>query len=173
MTVPAPDSPADLPTFRYVARDEQGTRRLGAALAAVLPAGTTVGLAGTLGAGKTRLVQVIAAACGVAPERVVSPTFVLCQPYEGTRTLYHLDAYRLKDEDEFLDLGPEEYFESDGLTLVEWSDRVASCLPPERIEIHIQVAGETAREFEVAALGAQYAHVPEALRRVLATPANR
>jgi tRNA threonylcarbamoyladenosine biosynthesis protein TsaE len=137
----------------FTARDEQDTRRLGAALAEVLPAGTTVALIGTLGAGKTRLVQAITEACGVPREAVVSPTFVLCQEYHGRRTVYHLDAYRLRDEDEFLQLGPEEYFESDGLTLIEWADRVIGCLPPERLELHIEVTGDSAREFRLVAVG--------------------
>ena len=79
-------------SYCFVAHGEDDTQRLGAALAAVLPPGTTVALIGTLGAGKTRLVQALAEACGVPPATVVSPTFVLCQPYHGRRTLYHLDA---------------------------------------------------------------------------------
>jgi tRNA threonylcarbamoyladenosine biosynthesis protein TsaE len=121
----------------------------------VLPPGTTVALIGTLGAGKTRLVQALAAGCGVPRETVVSPTFVLCQEYHGQRTLYHLDAYRLKDDDEFLELGPEEYFASDGITLIEWADRVLDCLPPQRLEIHIEVVGDTARQFRLAAVGGE------------------
>jgi len=140
--------------FCFQAQNEDDTRRLGAALANVLPAGTPVALMGTLGAGKTRLVQAIAQGRGVPPDTVVSPTFVLCQEYQGRRRmLYHMDAYRLKDDDEFLQLGPEEYFESDGITLVEWADRVIDCLPPDRIEIHIEVAGETVRRFEVVGVG--------------------
>ena len=139
--------------FRFVAQNEDDTRRLGAALADVLPAGTTVALMGTLGAGKTRLVQAIARALGVPAGTVVSPTFVLCQEHHGRRTLHHMDAYRVKDDDEFLQLGPEEYFESDGITLVEWADRVIDCLPPDRIEIHIEVVGETARRFDVIVVG--------------------
>ena len=69
------------------------------------------------GRAKTRLVQAIAEACGIDRREVVSPTFVLIQEHHGRRTIYHVDAYRLRDEDEFLALGPEEYFESDGLTL--------------------------------------------------------
>ena len=140
-------------SYRFVARNEADTRRLGAALAEVLPPGTTVALVGTLGAGKTRLVQALAEACGVPHDTVVSPTFVLCQPYHGRRTLFHLDAYRLADDDEFLELGPEEYFESDGLTLIEWADRVHRCLPPERLEIRIEVTGETERTFAITAVG--------------------
>ena len=141
--------------FTFLADNESDTQRLGAALAKVLPPGTTVALIGTLGAGKTRLVQALAAGCGVPPETVVSPTFVLCQEYHGRRTLYHLDAYRLKDDDEFLELGPEEYFASDGITLIEWADRVIACLPPQRLEIHIEVVGDTARQFRLVAVGGE------------------
>jgi len=140
-------------TFVFDAASEADTDRFGAALAAVLPPGTTIGLYGTLGAGKTRLVQAIAAALGVSREDVVSPTFVLCQRYQGSRTIYHLDAYRLKDEDEFRELGPEEFFESDGLTIIEWADKVADCLPEERIEIQIEVTGATARRLVVSGTG--------------------
>ena len=118
-----------------------------------LPDGTTVALCGTLGAGKTRLVQAIAEAAGVDRRDVLSPTFVLIQEYHGRRTIYHIDAYRLRDEDEFLALGPEEYFDGDGLVLVEWADRVERCLPKDRIEIHIEVTGPQSRRFEIIALG--------------------
>jgi tRNA threonylcarbamoyladenosine biosynthesis protein TsaE len=75
---------------------------------------------------------------------------VLVNEYRGGRMpVFHFDTYRLKDEDEFLALGPEEYFEGDGLTFVEWGDRVAELLPKERIEITIRVIEETKREFTV------------------------
>jgi tRNA threonylcarbamoyladenosine biosynthesis protein TsaE len=130
--------------------NEQDTERLGAALAAALPPGTTVGLIGTLGAGKTRLVRAVAAALGVPETNVTSPTFVLVNEYRGGRmNVYHFDTYRLKDEDEFLALGPEEYFESSGLTLVEWSNRVADLLPTERVDITIEVTGESSRRVTI------------------------
>ena len=139
--------------FIYDAVDEADTAALGAALAEVLPDGAVVALCGTLGAGKTRLVQAIAEATGVDRREVVSPTFVLIHEYCGRRPVYHLDAYRIADDDEFLELGPEEYFEGDGLTLVEWADRVAACLPHDRIEIHIEVTGTDSRRFEIVGLG--------------------
>jgi len=152
--------------FVFDAADETGTDRLGTALAGCLPPGTTVALCGTLGAGKTRLVQAIAAACGAAREEVVSPTFVLCQKYEGTRTIYHLDAYRLKDDDEFRALGPEEFFESDGLTIVEWADKVADCLPDERVEIDIEVTGPTSRRFVVRPVGQSFKGIVPSLSKL-------
>ncbi len=132
--------------FTFTANDERDTERLGAALAAVLPAGTVVALVGTLGAGKTRLVEAVAAALGVPRDTVTSPTFVLVNEYrEGRLPVYHFDTYRLKDDDEFLELGPDEYFDSDGVSLVEWADRVEHLLPAERIEITLEVTGEHER----------------------------
>lgn len=134
--------------FIFEAADEHDTDRLGAALAATLPVGSlTIALSGTLGAGKTRFVQALAGALGVPREAVVSPTFVLCQQYDGKRAIYHLDAYRIRDDDEFRELGVEELFASDAIVVVEWGERVASCLPEERLEIEIEVAGPTSRRF--------------------------
>jgi tRNA threonylcarbamoyladenosine biosynthesis protein TsaE len=151
--------------FVYEAADESGTAALGAALADVLPDGTTVALCGPLGAGKTRLVQAVAEAVGVDRRNVTSPTFVLIQEHHGRRALCHIDAYRLRNEDEFLALGPEEYFQGDGLVLVEWADRVASCLPKNRMEIHIEVTGPQSRRFEVTPVGRRYAETVERLRQ--------
>ena len=95
---------------------------------------------------------------------VVSPTFVLVHEYQGQWPVYHLDAYRVVDEDEFLQLGPEEYFDGDGLTLVEWADRVRGCLPPDRVEVHIELGGPESRRFEIVSFGAPYEGVIERLR---------
>jgi tRNA threonylcarbamoyladenosine biosynthesis protein TsaE len=153
--------------FIYDTVDEAGTDALGAALARVLPNGTTVALCGTLGAGKTRLVQAIAEASGVDRREVVSPTFVLIQEHHGRRQVYHIDAYRVADEDEFERLGPDEYFEGEGLTLVEWADRVEMCLPPDRVAVHIEVTGPQSRRFEILAVGHGYDAIVEQLRAAM------
>lgn len=132
------------------AHNEHDTQRLGAALARSLPPGTVIGLSGPLGAGKTRLVQAVATALGNPPGSVTSPTFVLVNEYtRGSMPVYHFDTYRLKDEDEFLNLGPDEYFDRPGLTFIEWSDRVAHLLPHDRIEITIEPLTETQRRFTI------------------------
>jgi len=148
-------------------RDQQGTDQFGAALSRALPDGAVIALIGTLGAGKTALVQAIAAAEGVVRAEVTSPTFVLVNEYHGRRKLYHLDTYRLHDDDEFLGLGPEEFFESPGLTFVEWADRVERCLPAERLEIAIEVTGDTARRFTLVPRGLRYEATLEQLRKTL------
>ncbi len=134
--------------FTFVAESEADTDRLGKLLADVLPAGTVVALVGTLGAGKTRLVQAVASALGVPRDEVTSPTFVLVNEYlDGRLPVYHFDAYRLRDEDEFNELGPEEYFEGGGITFVEWADRVERSLPVECLRIDIEVTGNESRQF--------------------------
>jgi tRNA threonylcarbamoyladenosine biosynthesis protein TsaE len=134
--------------FTFLANSEHDTERLGVALASVLRGGTVVGLIGPLGAGKTRLVQAVATALGVPAGRVTSPTFVLVNEYtSGRLPVYHFDTYRLKDDDDFLNLGPEEYFDSAGITFVEWADRVATLLPASRLEITIDPTSETDRSF--------------------------
>lgn len=134
------------------------TDRLGAALAATLQDGAVVALCGTLGAGKTRLVQALAAACDIDRSEVTSPTFVLCQEHSGSRTLYHFDVYRLAGDDEFQRLGPHEYFSAGGITLIEWADKVAASLPEERLEISIAVTGDSARQFTLRAFGDEMQH---------------
>jgi tRNA threonylcarbamoyladenosine biosynthesis protein TsaE len=140
--------------FVFDAADEAATDRFGAALAAELPPGTTVALCGTLGAGKTRLVQAIAAAFGIPREEVVSPTFVLHQQYRGNRMINHLDAYRVRDEDEFRELGIEELLGNDAITIIEWADRVAGVLPADHVRVEIEVTGPTSRRFRVQGLRA-------------------
>ena len=149
----------------FEAEDEDATQRFGKVLAGVLQPGTAVALVGTLGAGKTRLVQAIAAACGVPRGDVVSPTFVLCQQYRGTRTINHLDAYRLRDEDEFRELGGDEILSSDAITIIEWADRITDALPDDYLQIEITVEGPTARRFVVRAVGDQYQDVIANLAR--------
>ena len=77
--------------------------------------------------------------------------------------IYHIDAYRLRDDDEFQQLGPDEYFESDGLVLIEWADRVEGSLPRDYVEIRIEVTGLESRRFEIRAVGRRY---EEVLRRL-------
>lgn len=147
---------------------ELDTERLGGVLARSLPETLTIALQGTLGAGKTRLVQALAAALDIDPATVTSPTFVLCQHHSGRRLLYHLDAYRMKDLDEFLELGVEEYFAGPGITLIEWAERVADCLPLDHLVVRIEITGPESRRFDLSATGPLSERVLERLAQELA-----
>src|SRR5262245_57510011 len=140
-------------TLTFEAVDERATQTLGTALADILPLRAVVVLIGQLGAGKTRLVQAVGKAVGVADGVVASPTFVLVHEYRGRVPIFHFDVYRLRDEDEFLALGPEEYFSQPGWSFVEWADRIADCLPHERLEILIEPVGPNTRRFTIRAAG--------------------
>ena len=113
-------------------------------LARSLPARVVVGLRGTLGAGKTRLVQAFAAATGVDRGIVTSPTFTIVQHYRGDRLIHHIDAYRLADEDEFIALGGEELVEDEATVFIEWPERIAECLPRDMLVLDIEVSEDPA-----------------------------
>ncbi len=151
--------------LEILARGEEETARLGQILATVLPEGTIVGLEGTLGAGKTRLVQAIARAARCDHHFVASPTFVLVQQYLGDRQITHIDAYRVGNIREFLELGVEEYFEGPGIVLIEWADRVCEALPHARVTIEISIVGENDRLFLIQAPPDQF---PGLLERIQA-----
>lgn len=139
------------------AATEAETDELGRRLAARLFRGAVIGLVGPLGAGKTRLVRAIASGLDIVnPRLVTSPTFVLIQEYAARMPIYHFDAYRLESEAEFLDLGAHEYFAGKGVCLIEWADRVANCLPTDRLTIQIEVTGVTSRRFHCAAGGRRH-----------------
>lgn len=137
--------------------DPAATQRFGRRLGQALFPGAVVGLIGQLGAGKTYLVRAVAEGLGVADSRVVgSPTFVLIQEYQGRLPLYHFDTYRLKSPGEFADLGVHEYFEDQGVCMIEWADRVPDLLPSERLDIRLEVVGDTARRATLEAHGLAY-----------------
>jgi len=111
--------------------------------------GEVLCLYGTLGAGKTHFVKGFASAFGIHMNEVDSPTFVIIQEYEGTLPIYHFDAYRLKSIGEARNIGAEEYFYGEGISVIEWPERIAELLPKERIDIYIEQTGEQQRSFRV------------------------
>jgi tRNA threonylcarbamoyladenosine biosynthesis protein TsaE len=137
-----------------------GTESFGRRLGAALFPGAVVALIGPLGAGKTQLVRAVAEGLEIADSRVVSsPTFVLIQEYNARLPIFHFDAYRLEGPGEFFDLGVHEYFEGQGICLVEWADRVEGCLPPEHLRLTLAITGPTSRRLSAEGRGGRYAEV--------------
>jgi tRNA threonylcarbamoyladenosine biosynthesis protein TsaE len=128
---------------------EDDTARLGRALAEIVSPNVVIGLIGTLGAGKTRLVRVLSEALGADPAAIASPTFVLIHEYDARIPVYHFDTYRLKSPDDFESLGASDYWNAGGVCLVEWADRVLDLLPPDRWLIHLTPTSPTARHVEI------------------------
>lgn len=110
-------------------------------------------LNGTLGAGKTQFTKFVAVALGAMPEEVTSPTFVLVHRYSTKPTIYHLDAYRIADEDEFLELGVEEFFEEPAVTFIEWGEKFDHLFPYDHLKIEIEIVSDAQRQFTISSTG--------------------
>ena len=118
-------------------------------------------LIGDLGSGKTVFVKAFARALGI-DEHVTSPTFNIIKEYaEGELPLYHMDVYRLEDTRE--DIGIEDYFEKDGVTIIEWADMIKDKLPEERLEIKFKILDEDRRVLVLVPYGKQYEDICEAI----------
>ncbi len=115
-------------------QDEAATAAFAARLAGLARAGDVIALTGELGAGKTSFARAFIHALG-HHEDVPSPTFTLVQTYDiGATPVWHFDAYRLRDPDEAWELGIEDAFR-DGVSLIEWPERLGMLIPPRRLEI--------------------------------------
>lgn len=133
------------------------TQRRAVALAELLGPGDVVCLTGQLGAGKTYFTKALVAGLGGQADEVTSPTFVLMQSYEARLTVYHFDAYRLSGSREMRSIGSDETFYGQGVSVVEWADRVAEALPPERFDVHLTVTGQTRRLLRITGRGRRQA----------------
>ena len=137
-------------SIKIICRDLADTKRVGGLIGECLRPGVTIALQGTLGAGKTNLVQAIAESLNVDRKTVVSPTFTMIQVHRGRLTLVHIDAYRIADEDEFFELGIDEYLENDSVVAMEWAEKFSELLPMDRLEIAIEVVDETVRNLTIS-----------------------
>jgi len=120
-----------------------------ARLAKTLRPGDALALSGDLGAGKTTFVRAIVRALHGSDVPVSSPTFIFRQRYDGTPPIEHLDLYRIDDPAEAAELGLEEAFGPDRITVVEWPERLPDLLPAGAIRIRIDGAGEDPRRLRI------------------------
>jgi tRNA threonylcarbamoyladenosine biosynthesis protein TsaE len=142
--------------------DADATRRLGTALASMARPGDVVALYGELGAGKTVLAKGFASGLGVR-QTVNSPSFVLMAEYRGRLPLFHLDLYRLADASEALAGGLLDERQGEGVTLIEWAERLDGALPGARLDVTIEGTGDEPRRIHVRARDEAYARFVEAV----------
>ena len=136
------------PAHVVVSRSPEETQAVGERLGARLVAGSVVACTGELGAGKTCFLQGLARGLGVTGD-VTSPTFVLVNQYRGRLPVYHLDAYRTGSLTELVDLGLEEMLHGDGVTVIEWADKLLPLLPPRTVHVHLSGLGDEPREIRI------------------------
>ena len=149
MTAPTADSRL------VVSADPAATSRLGLALGAVARAGDLVCLWGDLGAGKTHLAKAFAAGLGVT-ETVTSPSFILMAEYRGRLPLFHIDPYRLASAEDALAGGLIDERQREGVTVLEWPERLGDALPTARLDVRIEGTGDDPRAITLVAGSEQY-----------------
>ena len=133
-------------SIKYISHNVKDTEKLALEIAKHLQPGDVILFYGDLGAGKTTFVKALAKGLSVT-DLVHSPTFTLIHEHEGNLMLYHIDLYRLDDYDQILNIGFEDYIYSQGVTCVEWSEKLGENLPRGAIIIKIENIGDNEREF--------------------------
>ncbi|MEY8754411.1 tRNA (adenosine(37)-N6)-threonylcarbamoyltransferase complex ATPase subunit type 1 TsaE [Peribacillus frigoritolerans] len=137
----------------WISQNEEETAQFAHKLAQKLSSGDVLALEGDLGAGKTAFTKGLAKGLGVT-RMVNSPTFTIIKEYMGRLPLYHMDVYRVSESEE--DLGFDEYFDGDGVTVVEWAHLIKDHLPEEILTIYIYRLGDTSRRIVLEAKGERY-----------------
>ncbi|MDR0386726.1 MAG: tRNA (adenosine(37)-N6)-threonylcarbamoyltransferase complex ATPase subunit type 1 TsaE [Treponema sp.] len=143
-TIPA-DSPSET---TIVSGSPEETVAAGERLAGILKPGSVVALRGKLGAGKTCFTKGIARFLGIE-EEVTSPTYTIVSEYGGKIPLYHIDAYRLKGDDDFTALGGEEIIFGRGVSVIEWSERIPESIPAGAVIVELEILSGERRKITI------------------------
>ncbi len=145
--------------YKYMSYNESDTVELAQNIESEHFPGMVICLIGELGSGKTVFTKAFASALGIS-EPVTSPTFNIIKEYpNGELPLYHMDVYRL--DGNVKELGIEDYFDRDGVTIIEWADMITDYLPKERLDIIIKVTGEDTRTIVLKPYGKKYEDICE------------
>lgn len=143
--------------MKIISTSVEQTQEIARRLAKSLKPGNVIALIGNLGSGKTVFARGMAMGLGCRKKEVVSPTFVLMRQYQGQCAVYHFDLYRLKDIHQLEQIGYEEYFYGEGVTVIEWADRIEAALPKEYLKIEFQIKDNNKRLIKFTPKGKHYA----------------
>jgi tRNA threonylcarbamoyladenosine biosynthesis protein TsaE len=133
------------PDLLFNTNSADETFALGERIAGLLSDGSVVALEGALGSGKTHLTKGIAFGLGIS-ENITSPTYTIISEYQSSVCrLYHIDAYRLNNDKDFEDIGGLEIINSNGISVIEWSDKILKSLPENTITISFNITGQSSR----------------------------
>lgn len=133
------------------------TKSIGKEIGKIAFCGCIIALCGELGTGKTVFVKGLAEGLEI-DSFVTSPTFVIINEYSGKLPLYHFDVYRLKAEDLY-ELGYEEYFYGDGVTVIEWAQKINNLLPQEYLRVDFEYINESERQISLIGYGESYTNI--------------
>lgn len=146
--------------MKFISHSVKETLNIGKKIAQKLKKGDMICLFGELGSGKTVLAKGIASGLGIKTSKIISPTFVLIREHKGKFPFYHFDLYRLRSPQDILILGYEEYFYSEGVSVIEWPERLEYLLPKEFLKVELSVhKEEEKRALKITSLGKRYEEV--------------
>jgi tRNA threonylcarbamoyladenosine biosynthesis protein TsaE len=149
---------------KIISHSPAETISIGKQLGRQLFPGALIALSGDLGSGKTCLAYGIALGLNVPEELyVTSPTYTLVNEYHGRLNLFHVDVYRLEGASDLEDIGFDEIVATEGVTVIEWAEKVLDTLPKERLSILLSILNDQGRSLEIMAYGKQYIDVISAL----------
>jgi len=138
----------------FISSSPAETFTIGQKIAKSLYPGSIIAITGTLGSGKTQLVKGISSGLGIT-ENITSPTYTIINEYplslaNNKYTLYHIDVYRLTGDKDFEDIGGLEILNSNGICLIEWSERILKSLPEDVITVSIEITGDYSRLIRIS-----------------------
>ena len=132
----------------FITNSPEETIELGIRIGKALKKGDVIAMQGTLAAGKTTITKGIAQALGIK-DTITSPTFCLISEYYGKMPLYHMDVYRLDGEEDFVNLGTDDMIYGDGVSIIEWSEKIMNELPKKTIILKITPQDDGSRKIEL------------------------
>lgn len=135
--------------MNILSKSPQETKDIARKFGRTLKKGDVVALIGELGSGKTCFTQGLMKGLGVKVNKITSPSFVLINEYKGRLPIYHFDIYRLNNIQEVVDLGYEEYFYGNGVTIIEWADKIEELLPKRCIRVNLKIVSENERKISI------------------------
>ncbi len=148
--------------LELISHSPESTQKIGYIMGKLAVPGDVLLLQGKLGAGKTCLTQGIALGLGI-DDYVLSPTFVIMRELFGRLPLYHIDLYRLDNIEESIDLGLDDYFYGDGLSVVEWAEKAMNIMPRKHLLVRIDYIGDTERRLLLKPSGERYFELAQKL----------
>ena len=132
----------------FTTKSEEETIELGRKIGRLLKKGDIIAMQGTLAAGKTTITKGIAQALGIT-DTITSPTFCLISEYYGSMPLYHFDVYRLDGTEDFINLGADDMLYGDGVSIIEWSEKIMDELPSRTIVLRLTPQDDGSRLIEI------------------------
>lgn len=151
---------------KILSKSPEETASIGKRLTKHLKGGDIICFFGDLGSGKTTLIKGIAEGLKINPKKVNSPTFVIMNVYEGRSTLFHFDLYRLEDIQGINSIGFDEFLYGNGVSVIEWADRLGTFLPEEYLKIEMMHKKPEERMIRLTAKGWRYNQLIEKIMPV-------